>query len=191
MDYWAWAVLLIFVGVGLAGLEVFIPSGGALGFLAICAVVAAVIVGFLQGPGVGMAVLLVAVIGIPVVVVLALKFWPRTPIGRRVLLGPQRQVDVLPDDPRRESLKQLEGRIARAKTKMLPSGLVVVDGRKVDAVSEGMPIEPGQKVRIVRVRGNSVIVRPVPEDTPEGPEDEALSRPVDTVVPDPFDEPPA
>jgi membrane-bound serine protease (ClpP class) len=107
------------------------------------------------------------------------------------MLGSPRSEDVLPDDPKRRGLKELQGRIGRAKSKMLPSGIVVVDGRKVDAVSEGMPIEAGQKVRVLYARGNSVVVRSVPEDTPERPEGDPLSRPVDTVVPDPFEEPPA
>jgi membrane-bound serine protease (ClpP class) len=190
MEPWAWAVLLIIAGVALVVLEVFIPSGGILGFLAVSALVAGVVMGFTQGPGVGFAVLAGAVVGLPVAVILALKWWPQTPIGRRVLLGLRGSDEVLPDDPRRRGLKELEGRIGRAKSKMLPSGLIVIDGRKVDAVSEGMPIEPGQKVRVLHVRGNSVVVRPVPEDTPDGPPDESLTQPVDTVVPDPFEEPP-
>jgi len=191
MALWGWAVLLLVLGVALVILEVFVPSGGILGILAVGAIVAGVVTGFMQGPGVGFAILASAIIGLPGALILALKWWPKTPIGRRVLLASPRSDEVLPDDPQRRSLKELEGRIGRAKSKMLPSGLVVVDGRKVDAVSEGMPIEPGQKVRVVHVRGNSVVVRPVPEDTPERPADDPLARSVDTVVPDPFEEPPA
>jgi membrane-bound ClpP family serine protease len=176
-------------GVALVVMEVFVPSGGILGFLAISAIIAGVVMGFMEGVGVGIAVLASAIFGLPAAVILALKWWPKTPIGRRVLLGSPRS--VLPDDPKRRGLKDLKGRIGRAKSKMLPSGVVVVDGRKVDAVSEGMPIERGQKVRVVQVRGNSLVVRPVPEDTPDRPAEDPLSRPVDSVVPDPFEEPPA
>lgn len=191
MEYWAWALLMMITGVALVVMELFIPSGGILGFLAVSAVLGGVVLGFLQGPVTGFILLASAIFGLPVIIVLALKWWPQTPIGRRVLLGTRRSEEVLPDSPKRQTLRELVGRIGRAGCKMLPSGVVVIDGRKVDAVSEGMPIEPGQKVRVVQVRGNSLVVRPVPEDTPDQPADQILSQPVDTVVPDPFEEPPA
>ena len=47
-------------------------------------------------------------------------------------------------------------------------------------------------VRVVQVRGTEVVVRPVREgETPSRPPDDPLSQPIDTVVPDPFEEPPA
>ena len=53
MDYWALALLLLTLGLGLAVLEVFFPSGGILGFLCIASIVAAVVLGFKSGPGMG------------------------------------------------------------------------------------------------------------------------------------------
>jgi len=191
MDYWwAWMVLLLVVGLALVVLEVFIPSGGILGFLAICAVLGAIVVAFIESPGVGLAVLAGAILGFPLVVVLALRWWRRTPVGRRVLLTVPDTRDVLPDSDRRRQLRKLVGRVGRAKTPMLPSGAVSIDGRTIDAVSEGMPIEPGQKVRVVEVHGVEVIVRPVEDDIPTTSEGDPLKRPIDTVMPDPFEEPP-
>jgi membrane-bound ClpP family serine protease len=83
------------------------------------------------------------------------------------------------------------GKIGQAKSMMLPSGAVLVEGRTIDAVSEGMPIEPGQVVRVIEVRGTRVIVRPVEhgeEQQPRSAED-PLSRPIDTLGIDPFDDP--
>ena len=59
-------------------------------------------------------------------------------------------------DPRR----QLVGRVGTAKSKMLPSGSISIDGRLFDAVSQGQAIDTGQAVVVVEVRGNRVIVRP-------------------------------
>lgn len=191
MDYWwAWTVLLLVVGLALAVLEVFIPSGGILGFLAICSILGAIVVAFTESPGIGLAVLAAGIFGLPLVVVLALRWWPRTPVGRRVLLTVPDSADVLPDSQKRRELKQLVGRVGRAKSKMLPSGAVSIDGRTIDAVSEGTPIEPGQKVRVIEVHGMEVVVRPVEDDTPTSSEPDPLDRPIDSVVPDPFEEPP-
>jgi membrane-bound ClpP family serine protease len=187
---WAWAILLLMVGFGLAVMEVFIPSGGILGFLATCSVIAAITVGFMDGrPWVGFAILTTAVFGLPSAVVLALRWWPKTPLGRRMLLRVPSHTEVLPDGPRQRKLKELVGRLGVAKSKMLPAGLVSIDGRKVDAVSEGMPIDAGTRVRVLDVHGNRVVVRPVDEESGGREDADQLSRPVDSFGSDPFEEP--
>ena len=191
MDPWAWAIVLLLIGLGLAIMEVFIPSAGILSFLAICSLVAAIVMAFLEGPTVGFTVLISAVLGLPVAVVLALRWWPSTPLGRRMLLRVPMGREVLPDSPRMRNLKELGNRVGRAKSEMLPSGAVSIDGRTIDAVSEGMAIAAGQRVRVVEVHGNRVVVRPVDEETPSEADADPLSRPIDTVGLDPFEEPPA
>jgi len=188
--YWVWAILLLVLGVGLAILEVFIPSAGILCVLAAASVVGAVIMGFRQGPVMGFSILIAAVVGLPAMLVLALKYWPRTAIGRRVLLAAPKSEDVLPDDPNLRALKTLVGRVGRAKSRMLPAGVILIDGRTIDAVSEGMPIDPGQAVRVIEVRANRVVVRQVEEETPSQTAENPLERPIDSVVPDPFEEEP-
>jgi membrane-bound ClpP family serine protease len=193
MDPWIWAVLLLSLGLGLAVLEVFIPSGGILGFLACSSVVAGIVLGFRQEEPwwVGPAILVGAVAGLPTVVVMAFKYLPKTAMGRRVLLMAPKSEDILPEDPRMKRLKGLVGQVARTKCKMLPAGAITIDGRTVDAISEGMPIEAGQMVRVIEVRANRVVVRPLDEEVPSESAEDPLRRPIDAVAPDPFEEPPA
>ena len=187
MDLWIWAILLLVLGANLAVLEIFFPSAGILGFLSTVSVLAAVVMGFVHGPIAGMLILLGAVIGLPTAVVLGFKYWPKTAIGRRVLLMAPTSEDVLPDDSEKEFLKSLIGRIGRAKSKMLLSGVITIDGHTVDAVSESMPVEKGQAVRVVQVYGHGVMVRPIDEDQATEPPVDPLAQKYD----DPFDVPPA
>jgi membrane-bound ClpP family serine protease len=189
--FWMWALLLLALGLGFAALEVFIPSGGILGFLACASVVAGIILGFNdERQWVGPTILVGAVVGLPSVVVMAFKWLPRTEMGRRVLLmGPESE-DILPDDPEMDYLKGLVGHVAPAKCKMRPAGAISIEGRTVDAVSEGMPIEAGQMVRVIEVSGHRVVVRPVDDAIPSESADDPLRRPIDSVAPDPFEEPP-
>ncbi len=190
MEPWAWAVLLLLVGLGIAAMEIFIPSGGILGFLALSALVGAIVMAFMAGPLTGFIVVLTVIVGLPVVIVLALRYWPDTPIGRRILLTTPD--DVLPDDAVQQKRRTLVGRVGHAKTKMLLSGVVVVDGRSIDAVSDGMPIAPGEKVRILEVHGNRVLVRSIEDETPSDADEDPLARPIDSISGDPFqEEPPA
>ncbi len=188
VDEWVWSVLLLALGAGLVILEIFFPSAGLLGFLAACAILGAIILGFMEGPLFGFIILALAIVGLPVVVVLAFKYWPRTAIGRRVLLMSPESKDVLPEDPKMARLKGMIGRVAVAKCKMLPGGAITLDDRTVDAVSEGMPIEQGQKVRILEVRGNRVVVRPLEDEELSETSEDPLRRPIDSLTPDPFED---
>jgi membrane-bound serine protease (ClpP class) len=187
MDPWVWAIVLLLLGTALAVMEIFFPSAGVLAFLSVAALLAAIVMGFYQGPVTGILIVLATVVGLPIVIVLGFKYWPRTAMGRRVLLAAPTSEDVLPDDPEKERLKSLVGRLGRAKTKMLLSGVIVVDGRTVDAVSESMPIEIGQTVRVVQVRGRGVVVRPADDERPSEPPANPLRQTYD----EPIDLPPA
>jgi membrane-bound ClpP family serine protease len=182
--------LLLVAGLALAVLEVFIPSGGILGFLAICAILASIVVAFMEGSGPGLIFLATAIFGLPLVIVFALKYWPRTAIGQKVLLVAPGSDEVLPEDDQRRELRKLIGQEGRAKSPMLPSGVISIDGRSLDAVSEGVPIEPGQAVRVIDVQATTLVVRPVEEGGPVrvAPGSDPLSRPIDAVGPDPFED---
>jgi len=189
MDYLAWASILLVVGLALVALEFFVPSGGVLGLLSVCTILAAVALAYLSAPLHGFLFLGVTIILVPSVLALAVKLWPETPMGRRLLLRPPAADEVLPDDHVRRELRSLIGQTGRAKSKMLLSGAAVIAGRTVDAVSESMPIEPGQLVRVVAVQGHLVVVRAI-EEAPGGEAfDDQLSRPIESLGIEPLDEP--
>lgn len=183
MDLWIWAILLLVTGASLAVMEVFFPSAGILGFLSTVAVLGAVVMGFYSGPLAGTLILLGALIGLPTAIVLGFKYWPKTAMGRRVLLMAPTSEEVLPDDTEKQFLKSLIGKTGRAKSKMLLSGAILIEGRTIDAVSESVPIEVGQHVQVIQVRGHGVVVRPI-ESPPETP---PPVDPLQQTYDDPFD----
>ncbi len=187
IDPWVWALMLLVVAMGLAVIELFVPSGGVLALLSIASIVAALILAFKSGPVVGLVFLVAVVVGLPTSLALAVKWWPHTPIGRRILLRVSGSDEVLPDDDFHRSRRELIGKAGEAKSKMLPSGAIVIDGRTIDAYTEGVPIEPGQRVVVVDVQGTNVMVRPLDDDeAPPSDEKSGLSQPIDSIAPDPF-----
>lgn len=164
MDPIVWSILLLVAGLLLILVEVFVPSGGILAFLSIATVVAAVATAFYnRGAEVGTIFLLVTAVAVPIVLTGALRYWPHTAIGKRVLLDIPTEEEVLPDTPQLRQLRELVGKVGVAKSMMLPSGAVSVEGVTYDAVSEGVAIEVGQRVRVIEVHGNRVVVSPTEE----------------------------
>lgn len=188
LDPLAWAALLMLLGVCLAVAEIFVPSGGVIGFLSIASVLSAIGLAFYRGPWYGLSFLGMAVFAIPAVLVAALHYWPETPIGRRVMLGAPTSEEVLPQVDERRQLKMLVGRVGQAKSLMLPGGIVSIDGEQIDALSEGMAIEKGQWVQVVEVRGTRIVVRPT-DKPPEPMSNDPLSRPLDSLGLDALEDP--
>ncbi|MBN2022942.1 MAG: hypothetical protein JW809_09110 [Pirellulales bacterium] len=195
MDYWAIALLVLALSMAVAVLEVFFPSGGLLAFLCVALMITSIVLGFQSSTAWGFGILSTAIVGLPITVMIALNLLPNTPFGRKIILDAPTPKDVLPDDGRQESLKSLVGRTGRAKSRMLPAGVVKIGGRTIDAVTEGVPAEPGQAVRVIEVRGNRVLVRLISESelAPEPSAHDPLDRPIDQIAADPFDDsnPPA
>lgn len=190
MDYWALAIILLTISFGMAVLEVFFPSGGVLGFLSIAAMVGAAILGFQSGAYVGAGVLGTGLVGLPVVVVFALRYLPSTIMGRKLMLKAPTSDEVLPHGRRENFLKNLIGQRGIAKTIMLPAGAITINNRTIDAVSEGMVIEVGQTIQVIESRGNRVVVRPVDDDGPDTKTNDVdpLSQSFDSLGIEPFDE---
>ena len=160
MDSLLWAFALLSVGVLFLVMEVFLPSGGVLAFFAGSSMIAAIAIGFSGGFRPGMIVTLVTLIVLPISVGLAIKLWPKTPLGRRMVApAPDLSADSALAQVRQER-ESLVGKIGMATTKMLPSGEVTIDGDAYDAVTAGMAVEPGQVVEVVDVRANRIVVKP-------------------------------
>jgi membrane-bound serine protease (ClpP class) len=187
----AWAVLLLLIGFALVVLEVFIPSGGIIAILSGVALIAALVLAFQEsattGPMIGFLFALVTVFAVPSIIALAFKIWPKTPMGKAFLGELPTDEEVLPEESRRV----LVGHVGIARTKMLPSGAVEIDGQMIDAVTQGQAIEPGTYVVVAEVRANRVVVRPAGKDQRPGQQNpnDLLTRPIDELGIEALDDP--
>jgi membrane-bound ClpP family serine protease len=184
------AALLLLLALALAVLEMFLPSGGVLGVLAALAAAGGVVVAYYYGgPLAGTLFLGAVVVAVPALLAVAVQVWPHTPIGRSVLIAlPESDEEVLPEDPQRQRLKSLVGLRGVARSDMLPSGAVEVEKHTYDAVAEGMAIDAGQKVQVIGVRMNCLVVRPASEIEEESPAStDPLSQPIESLGLDPLE----
>jgi membrane-bound ClpP family serine protease len=189
-----WAFILLGLGLVVVVMELFLPSAGILGILATVLILSSIVLGFTEGLKYGALMLGLVVVSVPAVLALMVKVWPHTPLGKRILLKDLKPEDVLPNSSHYTRKKDLEGRLGVAKTKMLPSGIIVVDGEKFDAVSEEFAIEQGDPIKVVSVRENRIYVQRYDgevEDTSELPprDRDILSQPIEELGLDALDDP--
>ncbi len=190
-----WAVILLLAGLCAVALELFVPSAGIIGIIAATLIVAGIVVGFLDSLTTGALMLLIAVVALPVLLTVMFKLWPHTPLGKRILLKDLKPEDVLPKSSHyKKRNNSMVGKLGIAKTKMLPSGIVVIDGEKFDAISEGFAIDEGDAVKVIDVREHRIYVQPYDGevgDTADLPvrDGDILSTPIEELGIDSIDDP--
>ena len=148
-------VFVALIALGFVGivLEFFAP-GMVLGALGGFFMLLAVVAGFIDGPVSGLMTMLMAAVASGVAVFLGMRLVPETPVTLRQTQGTDEGFVAGP-----EGIAALAGKKGRSVTVLRPAGLVEIEGRKVDVVTEGEMIEPGTAVEVLRVEGNRVIVR--------------------------------
>jgi membrane-bound serine protease (ClpP class) len=155
-------ILLVLAAMAFVVVEILTPTFGLVALLGLSAAGGAVYFCFTLSDAAGMAGLLGLGIGLPIYSILLVKYLPRTALGRRVLLAPK---VATPGEgtPSADRLAAMVGREGVVQATLRPSGLVRVDNQRVEARSEGLSIERGARVKVVRAVGNYVVVRPVEE----------------------------
>ncbi|WP_245629848.1 NfeD family protein [Domibacillus robiginosus] len=151
-------VLLILFGVFFILAEVILP-GGIVGFLGFLLFAAGVL--FAGASMLWMAIsLLIAFLVATVVLILMVKV-----LGKEMRFFKK---FILSDSTNTESgyvsnvnRTDLIGKVGKTKTPLRPSGTVVIEGERIDAVAEGVFIASGAEVAVVKTEGVRVVVREI------------------------------
>ncbi len=161
-----WTVLtLIVVGAVLLILETILP-GMIAGILGICCLIAAVVVGYTSyGVLTGNLILAGVVAALLVGTVVWIKYFPESRLAK-VFISRRVVGDLKVDKP------ELLGRIGVAQTNLRPSGIALINGQRVDVVTEGPMVERGASVKVVAVEGMRVVVREI--ESPNGSKEREL-----------------
>lgn len=169
--------LLIFYIV-LVG-EFLLPTGGLLGAIALAALTASLVFAFKYSTVAGICVSAFIAISSPFFIMFLIRIWPNTPVGKRMLNLRRGQTTQPPSKKtnRGTPLDQLISQRGIANTNLLPSGLVTINGEKIDAVSTGMPIDAGSQITVVKIDTGHVQVRELSKDEVEATDPPQPSSP--------------
>jgi len=165
MDPLTLAYILIAVGVLLVVAELFMPTGFILVVVGVCCALVGVGLMFAHGSMEdAMMALLSLCVGGPLLGGLVFYLWPYSPMGRKLIRAAEDESTVATMTGN-AGLDALRGKTGRAVSSLRPSGVAMFDGRRIDVITEGLMVEPGQWVKCVEVRANKVVVRPADPPT--------------------------
>ncbi len=161
------ACILLFVGGFVCLLaELVVPAHGFMAILSATFAISGIILSFIVGPSFGIICAVALLLLTPLVITGFVKYYPHSPVGRRVLLrGPNpQQVNSVSKDQQTE-LTALIGRTGYAVTTLRPSGTGLIDNHRIACISEGPIIEKGAPVRAVAVSGGQLVVQTIEHST--------------------------
>lgn len=153
-------VLLFAAGVLLLMADIFLPTHGILTVSALGLLTWAVVRTFQHGGSqAGLLSVLACLVFLPTFAYGAVRFWPRTPIGRRIA-PPNPIVTAYDSSVPTAELEALLGRTGRCVSTLRPVGVCDFDGQRVSCVSEFGMVDAGTPVLAVRIEGANLAVRP-------------------------------
>ncbi|HAI13249.1 MAG TPA: hypothetical protein DCM28_16190 [Phycisphaerales bacterium] len=162
-----WSILCFIIALTLFAFEVFIPSGGLLGLLAVISAMGGIVLLFQIDTTLGLIGAIVCVAAVPVLVMTSLKFWPNTPIGRwlcfsepNVSNGGKPTQDDKPDAADVvDTQSQLVGKTGIAQTDLRPVGVCRIDDRKEPCMAVGGVIAAGTPIKVIAIEDNNIKVQ--------------------------------
>ena len=151
--------LCLLLGALLLVAEVFLPGFGLPGISGVVLVGAGVVLAWMAfGPLVAVAILLVLIAVLAVLVTSVVNAASKGN-GRygRIFLKEKEELHV------RQDMEVLVGRKGVATSVLRPAGIADFDGVRLNVVTEGGFIEQGAMLKVVRVEGTRIVVRPAKE----------------------------
>jgi len=153
-------IALAVVGIAAMIIELFVPAGGIIGLVGLGSIIASIVRTFqTQGNLVGSLFLIGAFIAIPTIFILYFKHFPRTFMGRRLILSQNQSPETGYSSHTEDQYKSLKGETGTAETALRPAGSIIVKGKRFSAVTDGEFLEQGVSIRIVHIEGNRIVVR--------------------------------
>lgn len=156
------AIGLLVLGLLLIAAELCFPTVGVLGVLALLCILGGIGAAFAESQSAGMILLAATVVLVPAMIFLGLKLLPKSPVGKRMVAQGFTFDDGAAIDRRDVGLLGREGVV---EALLRPSGVARFEGRRVDVMSRGEPIESGTRVRVIEVEGNRVVVTRVTDES--------------------------
>ncbi len=150
-----WVLFLFFLGVFLILAEFIVP-GGICGIVGGAFILASCGLGVYHFPGNGFMIIFIEGLATLACILVGLYIFPKTFIGKIMILQSNQNADEgWVSDVTDESLR---GATGEAFTKLRPAGTILVDGKRISAVTNGGYIEQGAAIRVVEVNGNHIVV---------------------------------
>lgn len=152
-----WSVILFALGLIFLVIEIFIPGFGVFGVSGIAMILVGIV---FAAPTIGQGILIlgIAIAATAILIPILYKLFGGPRLFKRLVLHESETVDKgyvnLPDS----STSELLGKAGETITPLRPTGIISIDAKRLDAISEGSYLPAGTKIQVVDVQGTRIVV---------------------------------
>lgn len=153
----SWVLSLFIIGLILLIIEMFIPGFGVFGVAGIISIIGSVMIAF-PSPHEALISMGIALVASIIIIFFMVKYLVKTTVFDRIILW-KKQEKTEGYIASKESNDEYLGKVGVALTPLRPAGSMLLDGKKLDVVTQGEFILDGTSIKVVRVEGNKIIVK--------------------------------
>jgi len=153
-----WVLILYAAGIVLILAEFIVP-GMICGILGGLLVVSSAVMGYYTFPEYIVFLATAEIVGVFIAIMCGMLMLARTRAGKRLILSDSQQAGAgWVASETDTSLLNAQGEVFTA---LRPAGTVIINQKRVDAVSESAFIDKGTKIRVIAVQGSRVVVEKI------------------------------
>lgn len=158
-----WGLGFLGLGLLMVVIDMFVPTFGVLSLVAAGCGITGVVILFNHSVTWGLVGAACVLVGGPAAFFFGLQIMPKTPLGRRLVLGAMDDDgEDRPPPVEADPYKAMVGQEGVVVTDLRPVGVIRIGEERLDALSETTVIRSGSKVKVVGVvDGRLLKVRPV------------------------------
>ncbi|WP_078391394.1 NfeD family protein [Shouchella patagoniensis] len=150
------SLILVVIGGILVGIEIFAPGFGIFGILGIGLIITGLFMASFSTTVMVFSVAIALFVSIAAAIILFVFFGDRGPWKRLVLKAQTTSEEGYVSN---ETKSDLIGQTGKALSVLRPSGVALIDDKRLDVVSEGGYIEQGSLLKVVYTSGSRIVVR--------------------------------
>ena len=152
------SIIMLVIGLILVVLELFMP-GGIIGFIGVALIVVSLLMAGANFVHMAYSILIAIILAILGMVILMKFFGKKLHMFNKLVLTDA----TTTEEGYVSNVNRLDliGKVGVTVTQMRPSGVIMIDLERIDAVSEGSYIDVDKKIEVVKVEGSRIVVRQI------------------------------
>ncbi|MCM8784588.1 MAG: hypothetical protein NC818_07510 [Candidatus Omnitrophica bacterium] len=157
MPEWLRVLTLILLGYVLLAIEILIIPG--FGILGISGIVSLILASYFAYTKLSLWLGLIVSLGSVLLIILSWKLFPKSGFWKKLRLEEQETKEA-GFKSFKGDLSELINKEGRTLSHLRPVGICLIDGKRMEAISEGgIFIEQDKPIMVVKVEGNRIVVR--------------------------------
>lgn len=154
------SIIIFLVGIGFIIAEFFLP-GAIAGIIGLALIICSILLAGGNVFNMGISVLIALIVAIVGMVIIVKFFGKKINVFNKMIL--RDATDTEHGYVSNVNRVELIGKKAKSMTPLRPSGTIVFEDERIDAVTEGGYVDAGKVVKIIKVEGSRTVVREVKE----------------------------